>query len=64
RYDEEQKRVVIEPIELSQDYRKFDLNTPWETFPKFRNTVHDDTKKRQEAEASQKPTGTGSENKK
>jgi NADH dehydrogenase (ubiquinone) Fe-S protein 3 len=34
RYDEEQKRVVIEPIELTQDYRKFDLNTPWETFPK------------------------------
>ncbi|CAF4567418.1 unnamed protein product, partial [Rotaria magnacalcarata] len=49
-------------IELSQDYRKFDLNTPWETFPKFRNAVHDDTKKRQETEASQKPTGT--ENKK
>ncbi|CAF2073460.1 unnamed protein product [Rotaria magnacalcarata] len=62
RYDEEQRRVVIEPIELSQDYRKFDLNTPWETFPKFRNAVHDDTKKRQETEASQKPTGT--ENKK
>lgn len=34
RYDEEQKRVVIEPIELTQDYRKFDLSTPWETFPK------------------------------
>jgi hypothetical protein len=36
RYDEEQKRVVIEPIELTQDYRKFDLSTPWETFPKVR----------------------------
>jgi NADH dehydrogenase (ubiquinone) Fe-S protein 3 len=38
RYDEEQKRVVIEPIELTQDYRKFDLATPWETFPKVTNT--------------------------
>src|ERR1700728_2271399 len=36
RYDEEQKRVVIEPIELTQDYRKFDLSTPWETFPKVK----------------------------
>ena len=36
RYDEEQKRVVIEPIELTQDYRKFDLSTPWETFPRVR----------------------------
>lgn len=36
RYDDEQKRVVIEPIELSQDYRKFDLSTPWETFPKVK----------------------------
>ena len=42
RYDEEQKRVVIEPIELTQDYRKFDLSTPWETFPKvrFSNKFH------------------------
>lgn len=39
RYDEEQKRVVIEPIELTQDYRKFDLSTPWETFPKVKHRV-------------------------
>ncbi|CAF3678900.1 unnamed protein product [Rotaria sp. Silwood1] len=67
RYDEEQKRVVIEPIELTQDYRKFELSTPWETFPKFRNRPHDDSKKSQEtttSEVSQKPTGTSSENKK
>ncbi|CAI2321966.1 unnamed protein product [Caenorhabditis sp. 36 PRJEB53466] len=37
RYDPELKRVVYEPSELAQEFRKFDLNTPWETFPAFRN---------------------------
>ncbi|CUT99546.1 NADH dehydrogenase ubiquinone iron sulfur [Echinococcus multilocularis] len=37
RYDEELRRVVIEPIELAQEYRKFDFKTPWENFAKFRN---------------------------
>jgi len=30
RYDDEQKRVVAEPVELSQEFRKFDLHSPWE----------------------------------
>lgn len=38
RYDEELKRVVIEPIELAQEYRKFDFKPPWETFNKFRDS--------------------------
>ncbi|THD26507.1 NADH dehydrogenase ubiquinone Fe-S protein 3, partial [Fasciola hepatica] len=37
RYDDEYKRVVIEPVELSQEFRKFDFNDPWETFPAFRD---------------------------
>uniref|UniRef100_A0A7E4UZS0 NADH dehydrogenase [ubiquinone] iron-sulfur protein 3, mitochondrial n=1 Tax=Panagrellus redivivus TaxID=6233 RepID=A0A7E4UZS0_PANRE len=37
RYDPELKRVVYEPSELAQEFRKFDLDTPWETFPAFRN---------------------------
>uniref|UniRef100_A0A0N4ZU94 NADH dehydrogenase [ubiquinone] iron-sulfur protein 3, mitochondrial n=1 Tax=Parastrongyloides trichosuri TaxID=131310 RepID=A0A0N4ZU94_PARTI len=37
RYDPELKRIVYEPSELSQEFRKFDLDTPWETFPKFKN---------------------------
>jgi len=36
RYDDEVKRVVAEPIELAQEFRKFDYNSPWEAFPKFR----------------------------
>ncbi|XP_069162624.1 NADH dehydrogenase [ubiquinone] iron-sulfur protein 3, mitochondrial-like [Procambarus clarkii] len=36
RYDDEAKRVVVEPIELAQEYRKFDLSAPWEQFPNFR----------------------------
>ncbi|HHS89573.1 MAG TPA: NADH-quinone oxidoreductase subunit C [Rhodobacteraceae bacterium] len=30
RYDEEQKRVVYEPVRLTQEYRQFDFMSPWE----------------------------------
>lgn len=30
RYDEEQKRVVYEPVQLQQDFRVFDNLSPWE----------------------------------
>lgn len=36
RYDDEQKRVVVEPLELAQEMRIFDLSAPWEQFPQFR----------------------------
>lgn len=30
RYDEVQKRVVYEPVNLTQEYRQFDFMSPWE----------------------------------
>ncbi|MDB6454369.1 NADH-quinone oxidoreductase subunit C [Falsirhodobacter sp. 20TX0035] len=30
RYDEVQKRVVYEPVRLTQEYRQFDFMSPWE----------------------------------
>ena len=30
RYDETQKRVVYEPVKLTQDFRNFDFVSPWE----------------------------------
>ncbi len=30
RYDEEQRRVVYEPVHLTQDFRTFDYLSPWE----------------------------------
>jgi len=30
RYDDEQKRVVYEPVKLVQDFRNFDYMSPWE----------------------------------
>jgi NADH-quinone oxidoreductase subunit C len=30
RYDEELKRVVYEPVSLTQEYRQFDFMSPWE----------------------------------
>ena len=33
RYDDEQKRVVYEPIKLTQEFRKFDFESPWEGMP-------------------------------
>lgn len=36
RYDDEVKRVVCEPLEMTQEFRKFDLSSPWEQFPLHR----------------------------
>ena len=30
RYDDEQKRIVYEPVKLAQEYRTFDFLSPWE----------------------------------
>lgn len=30
RYDDEQKRVVYEPVKLQQEFRSFDFLSPWE----------------------------------
>jgi NADH-quinone oxidoreductase subunit C len=30
RYDEDSKRVVYEPVSLTQEYRSFDFTSPWE----------------------------------
>ena len=30
RYSEEQKKVIIEPVKLEQNYRNFDYESPWE----------------------------------
>jgi len=35
RYDDEQKRVVREPVKLTQEFRTFDFESPWEAI----NTV-------------------------
>lgn len=37
RYDDELKRVVCEPIEMAQEFRKFDFESPWEQFPAHRD---------------------------
>ncbi|HYM30146.1 MAG TPA: NADH-quinone oxidoreductase subunit C [Candidatus Cybelea sp.] len=34
RYDEEQKRVVYEPVTLTQEFRSFDFISPWEGMTK------------------------------
>ncbi|XP_030758717.1 NADH dehydrogenase [ubiquinone] iron-sulfur protein 3, mitochondrial-like isoform X2 [Sitophilus oryzae] len=36
RYDDIKKRVVLEPVEFAQEFRQFDLNSPWEEFNKFK----------------------------
>ena len=39
RYDDEVRRVVQEPVELEQEFRKFDLAASWEQFPAFREMI-------------------------
>ena len=55
RYDDEVKRVVIEPVELAQEFRRFDFNHPWETFPAHRV--------QEPAPAVESKTGEGSQQK-
>jgi NADH-quinone oxidoreductase subunit C len=33
RYDDEQKRVVYQPVKLAQEFREFDFLSPWEGAP-------------------------------
>ena len=37
RFCEEQRRVLYEPIELSQEFRKFELSPSWEQFPAYKD---------------------------
>lgn len=34
RYDDSMKRVITEPVELTQDFRYFDFSSPWELIEK------------------------------
>ena len=42
RYDNELCRVVYEPVEVAQEFRKFEIDTPWELFPKHRFDIRID----------------------
>src|SRR5262249_17961379 len=56
RYDDEQKRVVYEPVRLSQEFRNFDFLSPWEG-PGFYGLPGDETATREQGTA---PEGKGS----
>ncbi|CAH8621220.1 unnamed protein product [Schistosoma mattheei] len=42
RFDDQYYRVVIEPVELAQEFRRFEFNSPWEAFPAFRDSCSHD----------------------
>ena len=35
RYDDLEKKVIYEPVKLSQEFRNFDYVSPWEGIPNF-----------------------------
>lgn len=35
RYDDSEKRVITEPVEVTQEFRLFDFNSPWEQIEKI-----------------------------
>jgi len=51
RYDDGEKRVISEPVELIQEWRKFDLGNPWEHFPAYRSESATDPVQRLETQA-------------
>ena len=44
RYDEEQRRVIYEPVSLTQDFRKFDFLSPWEGMTEVQELLPGDEK--------------------
>lgn len=44
RFDDEKKQVVYEPLELAQEFRKFELTPTWEQFPEFKQANEDQAK--------------------
>ena len=51
RYDDNQKRIVYEPVSLAQEYRDFDFMSPWEG---IQNALPGDEKVTEEADESSK----------
>ena len=45
RYCEENKRIVYEPVELAQEFRKFELSPSWEQFPEYKQQQEEQEKK-------------------
>ncbi|XP_041454483.1 NADH dehydrogenase [ubiquinone] iron-sulfur protein 3, mitochondrial-like [Lytechinus variegatus] len=54
RYDDELKRVVAEPLEMTQEFRKFDLSSPWESFPNHREPAPEQLEQGKTEEKSDK----------
>lgn len=42
RFDDEHRRIVYEPIELAQEFRKFELAQSWEQFPEYKQQQAED----------------------
>ncbi len=51
RYDEEQKRVVYEPVKLPQEFRHFDFVSPWEGMLRLPGDEKAEPQKREEGGA-------------
>ena len=45
RYSEDQKKVIIEPVKLEQNYRNFDYESPWEGTKYIKEQTSKDDKK-------------------
>ena len=46
RYSEDQKKVIIEPVKLEQNYRNFDYESPWEGTKYIKNQTNKENDKK------------------
>jgi NADH-quinone oxidoreductase subunit C len=46
RYNEDQKKVIIEPVKLEQNYRNFDYESPWEGTKYIKNQTDQENDKK------------------
>lgn len=54
RYDEEQKRVVYQPVKLAQEFRNFDFTSPWEGMTTMQLSGEEKARKPKFAEGGKK----------
>ncbi|MBT3791838.1 MAG: NADH-quinone oxidoreductase subunit C [Rhodospirillales bacterium] len=52
RYDDDQKRVVYEPVKLTQEFRNFDFLSPWEGAQSVRDAEEKEQKEEEKGEGT------------
>jgi len=57
RFDDEKMRIVYEPVELPQEFRKFELSPSWEQFPAYKQANEETPRLEGSPSGGEQPSG-------